>query len=403
MKPMSAEVERQLYDIYYNQHMMFGRDRLWKYAVSQGIKVSKRAVMEWLREQMVHQLYFPANKTKNITRTVLNKPHSQIAIDLIDMSNNEFNKKRYILTAYDLFSKKAYARAITNKTGKVVSNAMQEIINKDMKEKPASIRSDNGSEFIASEFKKLLEKNKIKQVLSLPSKPQSNGGIERLNKTIKSLLRKTMKVEQNNNWPKYLSQIIKGYNSVPHAITKQVPNELDKGKDDDVTNAFNKIKKNAMNKLESTKISLNVGDKVRIKLDDDDPVKFNTGEIWSKKLYKIIKITKPRSIMRSPTFQIADGKKMLSKIFYVNDLLYIPRVRNIINEPQKYEVLRLVRPLYHNKVPAYEVKWKHYTSADNTIEPRSTLIKEIPKTVRAYEKKYNVVFGKNSIVTYDEE
>ncbi len=403
MKPMSAEVERQLYDLYYVKKMLFGRDKLWKYAVSQGIKVSRRAVMEWLREQMIHQLYQNSNKTKNITRTVLNKPHSQIAIDLIDMSNNEFNKKKYILTAYDLFSKKAYARALPNKTGKVVSNAMQDIIKKDMKDKPSSIRSDNGSEFIGVEFKKLLQKNKIKQVLSLPSKPQSNGGIERLNKTIKALLRKTMKLEQSNDWPKYLPQIIKGYNSVPHAITKQVPDELDKGNADNVNNAYSKIKKNAMNKRQSTKIILNVGDKVRIKLEEEDPVKFNTGEIWSKKLYKIVKITKPRSIMRSPTFQIADGNKILSKIFYVNDLLYIPRVRNAIDEPQKYEVLRLVRPLYHNKVPSYEVRWKHYTSADNTIEPRSTLLKEIPKTVRAYEKKYNVVFGKNSIVTYDEE
>lgn len=400
VKPLSAEVERSLYDLYYNRKYMFGRDKLYKFAVSEGIKVSRRGVMEWLREQQVHQLFHPTNKTKDITRTVLNKPHKQIAIDLIDMSNKEFKKMKYILTAIDLFSKKAYAKAIPDKTGKVVANAMQSII-KTQIHQISSIRSDKGSEFISAEFKKMLEKHNIKQVLSLPSKPQSNGGIERFNKTLQQLLSKAMKVDQSEDWPKYLPKVVDVYNNVQHSITKQVPNELDKGSAETVKEAHTKIKQNATNKRQSTKVVLKVGDKVRIKLDSDDPVKFNSGESWSRKLYKISKIMKPKSILSSPSFRIADGKNLVPKVFYVNDLLYVPRVRNIINEPQKYEILRLVRPLYHDGKPAYEVKWKGYSSAENTIEPRTNLLRQVPKVIRTYERNNNVKFHKNSTVTWD--
>ncbi len=56
------------------------------------------------------------------------------------------------------------------------------------KSKIKAIRSDNGSEFINKNFVEFLDKNNIKQVLSEPGKPQSNGMIERANASMKEII-----------------------------------------------------------------------------------------------------------------------------------------------------------------------------------------------------------------------
>jgi transposase InsO family protein len=60
-----------------------------------------------------------------------------------------------------------------------------------------AIRSDNGSEFTNNKFKIFLKENDIKQILSEAGKPQSNGMIEPANATIKELIQKSVKLNQN--------------------------------------------------------------------------------------------------------------------------------------------------------------------------------------------------------------
>jgi len=75
-------------------------------------------VYNWLAKQELHQRFQQANKTKDIQHTVLEDPHKQIGIDLVDMQNYEYDGYKYILTAIDLFSKKAYAIALRDKEAK---------------------------------------------------------------------------------------------------------------------------------------------------------------------------------------------------------------------------------------------------------------------------------------------
>ena len=44
---------------------------------------------------MLHQLYQPAEESKELQSTVLNKPHEQIGIDLVDISNYNYDNYRY--------------------------------------------------------------------------------------------------------------------------------------------------------------------------------------------------------------------------------------------------------------------------------------------------------------------
>jgi transposase InsO family protein len=60
-----------------------------------------------------------------------------------------------------------------------------------------AIRSDNGSEFTNNKFKFFLKENDIKQILSEAGKPQSNVMIEPAHATIKELIQKSVKLNQN--------------------------------------------------------------------------------------------------------------------------------------------------------------------------------------------------------------
>ena len=160
--PISNEIDKELNKLYYDEKNYFGRDRLYKLATTKGINISRRQIMEWLKKQHLWQMYAPAEESKDIQSTILNEPHKQLGIDIIDMSNNEYKGFKYILSGIDLFSKKTYVQALKDKSSKSVNVAIKKIIKESQ---PRSIRSDNGSEFIRDSFKKILNDNNIKQIL----------------------------------------------------------------------------------------------------------------------------------------------------------------------------------------------------------------------------------------------
>lgn len=373
--PLSREQEKVLSDLYYVNKMYLGRDRLYKYLQTHGHKdISRRQVMDWLKRQELHQLYRKAKASKDITTTVTNKPYKQIAIDLVDMSNMEYNGYKWLLTAIDLFTKKAWATAMKNKTKTTVVNAMKRILKK-MEQTPASIRSDNGSEFVNDVFKKLLADNNIKQVLSLPSKPQSNGQIERFNGTIKRLIKMALKSGNTKNWVKMLQQLVDNYNNTPQDVTKKVPNKVE---EKDVKDIKEKLQKNAT----VSKKQFEKGDKVRIKVDTE-----KSGQNWSNEIYTVKRTTIPRKQGRA-VYYLLENKG--NKHYYNNDLLHVPAVENRLTQDEEYEVSKLVKPSMQDGKAGYIVKWKGYPSSQNTWESRKNLLEDVPKMVRAYEKKNKV-------------
>ena len=401
MRLLSKESEQALYDLYYRQHAMFGRDRLYKLAVSKGIDVSRREVLAWLKKQQINQLYAPTNRTVNIRNTVLSK-QGVIGIDLIDMQHFADRGFHYILTGIDLFSKKAYAKALKNKEAKTVAAAMNTLITKDIN-RVSTVRSDNGSEFIAAEFQKVLKKHDVKHVFSLPSKPQSNGNIERFNGTLKRLLRMAMTATQSTDWPKLLENIISQYNNTVSQVTGKTPNDLDAEEGQSELLAVKaKIHKAVTSKRGTAEtIKAQVGNKVRIKLDEND--KDRLGENWSRQLYTVLKVKKPRTAVTAVAYTLALNGTPLKKVFYNNDILYVPAVENVQDVPAKYTISKIVRPVTHNKKPAFEVKWLHYPASENTIEPRDQLLEDAPKAIEQFEKKHNVHWLKTGKYTWDEK
>jgi len=377
--PLSKEMERKLHSLYYKEGFMFGRDKLFSLVKDLDLDISRRQISDWLGKQEVNQLYAPTRRAKIIQPTVLKRPYAQIGIDLADMQNDAFEYK-YILTAIDLFSKYAWAEALKNKEAKTVAKAMEKILRR-MDEKPSSIRSDQGSEFISDEFQKVLDKYGVKQVLALPGKPESNGQIERFIGILKRLLRKWMISNGSRKWEEYLETAVRNYNRVPSRVTQKAPEDIQE-EDEEIEE---KIRKEVTSKKDPTGKIYEKGDKVRVKLKTKDQSKKN----WSKELYIIDEVRMPRSKIRAATYRIRDRKSgdLIEGRFYNNDLLRVNEVENEREEEEKYNVGKLVKYEVRKGVPGFIVKWKGYSDKYNTFEPLERLKEDVPKMVSQYFKK----------------
>jgi len=384
--PLSEKQERQLKNLYYKEGITFGRDKLFFLSKELELGISRRQIADWLAKQEIHQLYAPKRRSKVIQPTILKRAYAQIGIDLIDMQN-EGGKNTYILTAIDLFSKYAWGQALKDKEAKTVAKGMEKIINQ-MDEKPSVLRSDKGSEFISKEFENLLKKKNIKQVLSLPGKPQSNGEVERFNGILKKMLRKYMMINNTREWEKVLQKTIDNYNMVPSRITKKPPREII-GEDEEVEG---RIRKSVLSTRDRTEKNFEKGERVRIKLEK----KNQEGTNWSKEIYVVSDVKKPRGGIKAPYYYVKeeDTGEKIGKRYYNNDLLKVGDLENKMEREEKFNISKLVKAETRKGIPGFIVQWKGYSSKDNTFEPLQNLLEDVPKLVKAYFNKHGDPFMK---------
>ena len=87
---------------------------------------------------------------------------------------------------------------------------------------PGSIQTDNGTSYTGKEFKEMCQKYNIKHKTSSPYRPQSNGLVERNNKTIGNALRSYCMGNQET-WDLYLPSIVFSMNNTENRSTGYSP------------------------------------------------------------------------------------------------------------------------------------------------------------------------------------
>ena len=95
---------------------------------------------------------------------------------------------------------------------------------------PTEILSDQGANFMSRLLKELYNLMHILCICTSPYHPQSDGLVERFNKTLKSLLRKFVKGE-GKDWDLMLPYLLFAYREVPQESTGFLPFELMFGRD----------------------------------------------------------------------------------------------------------------------------------------------------------------------------
>uniref|UniRef100_A0AAR2KIN6 Gypsy retrotransposon integrase-like protein 1 n=1 Tax=Pygocentrus nattereri TaxID=42514 RepID=A0AAR2KIN6_PYGNA len=133
----------------------------------------------------------------------------KVAIDIVGPFHHAVHDCRYAMTLIDYYSKwpeVAFASEVTSAT---VITFLSVVFSREGN--PREVVSDNGPQFISSEFEitQMLAKHlSIDWAFHIPYHPQSSGMVERVNRTIKGRLRKAMQTQNTTNWVKVLPVVL---------------------------------------------------------------------------------------------------------------------------------------------------------------------------------------------------
>ena len=132
-------------------------------------------------------------------------------MDLIGPLHRTDHGNEYIVVMQDHFTKWIEGVAVTTKEAMLVANV---IVNKWVYKHgtPLNLHNDRGTEFTATMHRCLCDLLRIHKMYSTAYNPQSNGAMERCNRTLLSMLR-TVVSEQQNDWDDHLPAALCAYRS----------------------------------------------------------------------------------------------------------------------------------------------------------------------------------------------
>ena len=155
------------------------------------------------------------------------QPFDRIGIDIVGPLPVTERHKRYIVTAIDYLTKWTEARALEKASAEEVAQFIfEDIICRHGC--PKIILSDRGTHFVNKIVDNLCENFKIKHQLSSPYHPQTNGLVERFNRTLTETLAKLS--EETDQWDLQLSAALFAYRTNKNSTTKMTPFYLTYGR-----------------------------------------------------------------------------------------------------------------------------------------------------------------------------
>lgn len=150
-------------------------------------------------------------------------PLHMVAMDFLTLSRPT-DRYQNILVITDLFTKYAWAVPTTDQTAVTTARALWVAVIQPFG-CPEVLHSDQGPNFESTVIKELCQLYGCRKTHTTPYHPQGNGGCERFNQTLLSLLG-TLEIEQQHRWPEYLPALVQAYNNSIHSTTGYAPTFL---------------------------------------------------------------------------------------------------------------------------------------------------------------------------------
>lgn len=165
------------------------------------------------KRQIVEEIHRYARKNFERRKYSIRGIADTIQADLIDMQQFKGNNRgyRYILIAIDVFSKRAYAQPLKDKTAKSTINAMEKILIQ-VGQRIRNLQTDDGTEFFNSAMKRLLNRyGDVNHYTTYSVKKASI--VERLIRTIKRKLYMQFSLNGSYKWYTIFENVIDTYNN----------------------------------------------------------------------------------------------------------------------------------------------------------------------------------------------
>ena len=156
-------------------------------------------------------------------------PMERIALDILGPLPSTRSGNKYILVVADYFTKWTEAFPIQNIEAETVARILvTEVLCRFGL--PRQIHSDQGTQFESRLFKEMCTLFDIDKTRTTPCHPQSNGLVERFNRTILGMLTKFVSTDRDD-WDEKLPFLMMAYRSSEHDTTGYSPNRMMLGRE----------------------------------------------------------------------------------------------------------------------------------------------------------------------------
>lgn len=211
------------------------------------------------KADLVEEIHRSTRKNYPRRRVELKGINDLWQIDLAEMIPYEKSNQgyKYILMCINGFSKYGWCKPLKTKSRYEVAKAVETIIKSTTS--PRLIQTDRGTEFFNMEFKKLMDKYKIKHYSSFSKLKASI--VERWIRTIKSNLWKQFNLRGNYKWIDIIQNVVQKYNASKHSVIKMAPKDVTRRHERKLLNIFHSLQR----KMPLyDKIKFKAGDLVRV-------------------------------------------------------------------------------------------------------------------------------------------
>ena len=154
---------------------------------------------------------------------VMKEPFERIAMDIVGPLPRSKKGNQYILVVCDYATRYPEAFPLRSISAETVAEHLMQLFSRVGI--PKEILSDQGTNFMSQLLRELYNLLNINQIRTSPYHPQTDGLVERFNKTLKAMLRKLVSKE-GKNWDVLLPYVLFAYREVPQSSTGFSPFEL---------------------------------------------------------------------------------------------------------------------------------------------------------------------------------
>jgi len=155
---------------------------------------------------------------------IIDVPFQRIGVDLVGpIIPASSSGKRYILTVVDYATRYLKTVALSGISTEEVAEAPCTVYSR--LSIPTHVVPDQGSQFMSEVMAEVSRLLSIRNLVSTPYHPQTNGLVERFNGTLKAMLKKLC-VERPKDWDRYLESVLFAYREVKQEKTGFSPFEL---------------------------------------------------------------------------------------------------------------------------------------------------------------------------------
>ena len=324
-----------------------GLEALYREAKRQGLDVSRDEVREWLAGNVTYTLHKPAARKIKRNKVQVFNIDQTWQMDLVDVQrlSRSNHGSKYILTVIDLFSKYAFARALKNKAGPTVLDAVKNIIETSGRE-PENVQTDQGTEFLQTEMKRYLSSRGIHFYTTYSEMKAST--VERFNRTLKSKMWRYFTHANTFKYVDVLQDLVSAYNATPHRTLGGIrPDEVKEENQLEIWEAHYATTP----RTKPPRFKFKLGDIVRISRNKGTFEKGYTSN-WSEEYFTVVS----RLMRKPPTYRLRDlNDEPLLGVFYEREL-------QKITPPDEHAVEKVLR----KRGNRYLVKWRGWPASFNS-------------------------------------